>query len=132
MSLELARPPDAPASVGEPLQLQLSTTLTEELTPRPFAPLPLQLAIALPYLSPAVLPSQPFAAGGPAPKPVFYAVRVNREDQGVARLLVTADGRWLARRADLETWRLRLPNVAPVLYAGEAHYPLDAYSGLTI
>ncbi|HEX2827769.1 MAG TPA: fimbria/pilus outer membrane usher protein [Burkholderiales bacterium] len=127
MSLELARAPDPPAGVGEPVQLTLSLSLSalEDLPPRaPSEPLRLRLAVAPPTLK------------GPldfdALRPAFYAIRVNREDYGVARVLVTPDGRWLARGTDLAEWRLRLPPVPPVLFGGEPHYPLDAYSGITI
>jgi len=63
-------------------------------------------------------------------QPVFYAVRVNRQEFGVARLLRLADGRWLVRRADLEEWRLRIPAATPVLFRGEEHYLLDAFEGV--
>ena len=65
-------------------------------------------------------------------QPAFYAVRVNRQDMGVARLLRLRDGRWLARRSDLEEWRLRIPESRPVLFAGEEYYPLDTFQGLKL
>ena len=48
-----------------------------------------------------------------------------------AGLLRLPDGRWLARRVDLEEWRLRIPRLKPVLFGGEEYYPLDAFEGLT-
>jgi outer membrane usher protein len=81
-------------------------------------------------------------AQAPQPKPLamdiasaqpvllLYAVRVNGQDFGEARLLRLPDGRLLARRVDLEQWRLRIPAVKPMLFRGEEHYPLDAFGGI--
>ena len=61
---------------------------------------------------------------------LLYAVRVNGQDFGEPRLLRLPDGRLLARRVDLEEWRLRIPDVKPMLFRGEEHYPLDAFEGI--
>jgi outer membrane usher protein len=61
---------------------------------------------------------------------LLYAVRVNGQDFGEARLLRLPDGRLLARRVDLEEWRLRIPDVKPMLFRGEEHYLLDAFEGI--
>ena len=63
-------------------------------------------------------------------QPVLYAVRVNRQEYGVAPLLRSPEGRLLARRADLEEWRLRFPDVNATLARGEEHYPLDAFENV--
>jgi outer membrane usher protein len=133
LSVALERPPDPPAGLGEPMHLQLSTALTppEEIARTTSAPFALRLAVALPYIAPPVVATPP-VAGGKALRPVFYAVRINGQQHGVARLLVTPDGHWLARRADLQEWRLTIPAATPVLYAGEEHFPLDAYAGLSM
>ncbi|HYH42974.1 MAG TPA: fimbria/pilus outer membrane usher protein, partial [Burkholderiales bacterium] len=61
---------------------------------------------------------------------VFYSVRLNQQELGVARLLKLPDGRWFARRADLEEWRLRIPASPPLLFRNEEHYALDAFEGV--
>jgi outer membrane usher protein len=129
MSLQLARPPDAPPAAGEPSRLSLPAAPD---APLPYSePLPLRAARALPYVVPPGWSAAVVPDGAP-PRPVFYAMRVNGQAHGVARLLVTAGGRWLARRADLETWRLRVPAMTPVLFAGEEYFPLDAYAGMRV
>ena len=84
------------------------------------------------YTVAQALPQKPLATDIASEQPVLslYAVRVNQQDLGEARLLRLPDGRLLARRVDLEEWRLRLPGVNPVLFRGEEHYPLDAFEGI--
>ena len=62
-------------------------------------------------------------------QPVFFAIRVNGEDQGTVRLAQAGDGRLFARHADLVQWRLRPPSEAGVKAFGEDHVPLDAFKG---
>lgn len=136
LSYRLSAPPAEPAEPAEPLLLRLSLGLTafEDLPVRQSEPLPLRLALAVATRAPGT----PETARGPLAgldspplQPGFYAIRVNGQDHGVARLLRTRDGRWLARRADLEEWRLQIPTVNPVLFGGEEHYALDAFEGFT-
>ncbi len=74
--------------------------------------------------------SMPSAA---VPRPVFYALEVNGEPRGSVRLMRLPDGRFAARRADLEAWRLRLPDgVETIELRGEPHLPLDVFAGVRI
>ena len=134
LSPQIAHAVDTYTHSGEPLALALSYELGAGAgTPaRASEPLALRLAIVL-RARPGVLTPELDAhdvVDVATAQPVFYAIRVNRQDFGVARLLRLADGRWLARRADLEEWRLRIPEAKPVLFGGEEHYLLDAFEGV--
>ncbi len=61
---------------------------------------------------------------------VWLAVRINQQPAETT-LFVRHAGRLLARGVDLQRWRLRLPDAAPVYHRGEAYYPLDALRGLS-
>ncbi len=131
----LSRAPEVDPLPSDPVFLALSFELSapEDLPHHAREPLTLQLARALDTLFPGLpMPSlgRPAPTDRPQPQPVFYAIRINRQDVGVARLLRLPDGRWLARREDLEAWRLRIPAAAPVIYGGEEHFPLDAFEGV--
>ena len=135
LSRYIAHAVGAYTHAGEPLALRMSYDVEAPEAPRapaqPFGPVPLHLALAL-RVAPGSLPLEAALKrlGEPATaRPGFYQVRVNQQDFGVARLSRTSDGRWYARRADLEAWRLRLPAEEPVVFQGEDHYPLDAYTG---
>jgi outer membrane usher protein len=79
---------------------------------------------------PIVAASAPAPA---APRPVFYALEVNGEARGSVRLMRLPDGRFAARRADLQAWRLRVPDgVGPIDFRGEPHLPLDVFAGVRI
>lgn len=73
------------------------------------------------------------AAQSPAPEArtelVLYAVRVNRQDFGVIAVLRLEDGSLLARKSDVERWRLRLPEIPARVHAGEEYFPLHALQG---
>ena len=134
-SFELSAPPELALPPAEPLALKLSFALTE---PRdlPFEAaegisirLSLRLGDAISAVAQADRLLAPDLRGA---QPVFYAVRVNRQEVGVARLLRLRDGRWLARRSDLEEWRLRVPDSSPVLFGGEEYYPLDTFQGFAL
>lgn len=66
---------------------------------------------------------------GPA-RPVLFAIRVNGQELGSARLLQAADGRLFARVQDLEAWRIRVPRDRAALALGEPHVALAAIEGL--
>ncbi len=63
-------------------------------------------------------------------RPVLFAVRVNGQDLGSARLMQAADGRLFARVGDLEDWRVRVPRDRTALALGEPHVALAAIEGL--
>jgi len=63
---------------------------------------------------------------------VLYAVRVNRQDLGVIVILRLEDGSLYARRADLESWRLRLPDSPALVHAGEEYFLLNALPGYQV
>jgi len=62
--------------------------------------------------------------------PVWLDVEVNGQLLGIALLLRDADGHLWARREDLASWRLPVPNAEPFMDNGEAFYPLGALPGL--
>ena len=64
------------------------------------------------------------------PEAVWLAVSVNRQEPAVT-LLLRVNQRLLARRTDLERWRLTLPQIDPLLHNGEAYYVLDSLPGIT-
>ena len=138
LSLRLApaidRAVGAYTHVGEPVELRMSyeTGALPAPTREPVPPLPLQMAMVLREAPAAsALEDDLKRIAEPArAQPVFYEVRVNGQPFGVARLLRRPDGSWFARRADLEQWRLRLPEGEPLTYEQEEHYPLDAYAGI--
>jgi outer membrane usher protein len=86
---------------------------------------------------PQVAPLPPVAAQPPAAVAAlagetWLAVRLNRQGPLEDTLLNRrADGRLMVRRADLERWRMRLPDQAPVVNGEDAWYPLDALRGLS-
>jgi outer membrane usher protein len=85
---------------------------------------------------PSALPAPPATHSSPPPgvsaEEVWLAVGINEQKPAEAVLLLRRhDGRLLARRDDLERWRLRLPDAPPVTHAGEAFYPLDTLRGLS-
>lgn len=135
LSLHIAHAVGSYTHAGGPLGLRMSYEIERSKDPQapaqPFERVPLGLALRLRIVPEASSLEQALKQiGEPAPaRPGFYQVRVNRQDFGVARLLRTADGRWYARRADLEAWRLRLPADEPLVFQGEDHYPLEAYTG---
>ena len=63
---------------------------------------------------------------------VVYAIRINDQDFGDTILIQAPDGRLLAGRSNLDTWRLKPPAVAPILIMGESYYPLNAYEDILI
>ena len=63
---------------------------------------------------------------------VLYGVKVNRQDLGVALMLRLDDGSLYARKADLESWRLRLPDIPALVHAGEDYFPLNALQGYRV
>src|SRR5688500_2583690 len=96
---------------------------------------PLALKLSLQIASEVDLPTLADERKAPAvdvgaAQPAFVGIRVNRQEHGTARLLRLPDTRWLARRADIEAWRLRLPDAQPVLFAGEEHFALDVFEGI--
>lgn len=134
--LEVSQPAEFPYPPHAPLPLRLSLDLSAEADlPRVAGPsATLQLALLL-RESPAAeraRDDKPQAIDiGRGPQPAFYAVRLNRQELGVVALLRMPDGRWYARRTDLEAWRVRSPDAKPVLFGGEEHFPLDAFEGIT-
>ena len=63
---------------------------------------------------------------------LLLAVQINRQaSPDTALLLRAADGRLLVARTDLERWRLRVPDAAPVQRLDETFYPLDTLRGLS-
>src|SRR5687767_6659326 len=87
LALELAREVDVYAHAGEALPLTLSLALSEPIDPVPAAPLPLRLAILRSEPSAGALERKAPALDFGTAQPVFYAIRLNRQDHGVARLL---------------------------------------------
>ncbi len=73
----------------------------------------------------------PGAAVSPTMEEVLAEVRINRQGPEQALLLRQADGALFARAADLQRWRLRLPDASALAYRGEDFYPLAAFPGLT-
>ena len=62
----------------------------------------------------------------------FWSVLINGEEPAqIVLLLRRQDGRLLARREELERWRLRLPDAVTVSHGGELFYSLDAMRGLS-
>jgi outer membrane usher protein len=66
-----------------------------------------------------------------AETPVWFDVEINAQHVGTALLLRDSKGRMSVAREDLERWRLRVPQVQPLLDQGAAFYPLSAFPGLT-
>lgn len=63
---------------------------------------------------------------------MWLAVKINTEDSARnALILKRADGRLLVSKADLDLWRLRLPETAATVYEGEDYYPMDTLRGLS-
>jgi outer membrane usher protein len=62
---------------------------------------------------------------------VWLEVEINRQPPGTALLMRDSKGRMWVNRDDLQRWRLRAPNVRPLLDKSAAFYPLDAFPGLT-
>lgn len=82
------------------------------------------LALNLPLASLAQTPS---GEAPPEAQWVLYSVRVNRQEAGEARFLRLPGGGLLARIADLQEWRVRLPAIAPTRYSGEEFLLLDQF-----
>src|SRR5258707_761204 len=61
---------------------------------------------------------------------LWLAVSVNRQDPGVTLMLRRADGSLLAKGADFERWRFKLPEVAAFWHRGEPYYALDTLPGI--
>ena len=98
--------------------------------PAPSAPAPPPEPATAPATAPAPAPAVATPARAAA---VLFEVEINREPVGSTRLAKLPDGRLAARGADLLAWRLRIPEgVSPVLFAGEPHVPLEAFSGVKI
>ncbi|MEY5098628.1 MAG: hypothetical protein RJA36_1347 [Pseudomonadota bacterium] len=70
------------------------------------------------------------AAQGTAPQELLLQVDVNRQglDETVL-LLRDASGQLLLAAEDLQRWRLRLPDAAPLSHQGQDYYPLKALAG---
>ena len=135
LTIAIAHAVDSYTHSGEPLPLRLTLDLAapSESPSRAGKPLPLRLAVLLRAL--------PSTIGSPeadlarltdveSAQPVFFSVRVNQQELGVARLLRLRDGRWFARRVDLEEWRLRIPPSTPILFRSEEYFALDAFEGV--
>jgi outer membrane usher protein len=62
----------------------------------------------------------------------LLAVHVNGQDlHEVGLFLISQDGTLLAREANLQRWRIRLPHRSLLSHAGEAYYPLEAEDGIS-
>lgn len=61
---------------------------------------------------------------------LLLSIRINAEDHGTVFIL-RQNGRLLVSGNDLQRWRIRLPNIAPITHNDEAFYPLDALRGLS-
>lgn len=78
-------------------------------------------------------------APGPAPaeratgmQELLLQLDINQQDLGeTALFLKDAGGRVFAAAADLQRWRLRLPDVASTQYRDETFYPLKEIAGLS-
>lgn len=131
LALEISRAVEAYTHNGPPLALAASHALTEAAPPPYDRRPPLRLALAGAIARPPEADMRRMLEFGDA-QPVFYAVRLNGEEVGIARLLRLPDGRLLVRRADLESWRLQVPVTPPIVFRNEEHYPLDAYRLLAL
>jgi outer membrane usher protein len=80
---------------------------------------------------PAVAAPASSPAQHPADEEMWLALRVNGQGPEETVLVRRRDGRLMMRGEDLEHWRLRLPNAAPLREDGESWYPLDTLPGLT-
>jgi outer membrane usher protein len=89
----------------------------------------LVLAIPHPRRAPAKPAPQP-APAAPAEGEVWLEVQVNEQRLPTA-LFLRREGRLFARRADVQRWRLRPPDISPLRHEGEDYYPLDALRGAT-
>ena len=102
------------------------------------APVPVTASTRMPASGPAPAPQ---SVSGPAParsaagaqvEEMLLQVDVNKQNLNDSVLVLrTPDGRFLVSAEDLDHWRLRKPEVAPIEHAGAAYYPLDALPGTT-
>lgn len=123
-------PPVAPAVEPVPAA-PLPAPAGEIAQPGPAAPAPDAAKELQPAATVVAVPetAKP-AAEAVAAEEVWLAVRLNRQPAETT-LFVRRAGRLLVRDEDLQRWRLRLPDVAPVAHGDAAFYPLDALRGLS-
>ncbi|MBI5861364.1 MAG: fimbrial biogenesis outer membrane usher protein [Rhodocyclales bacterium] len=83
----------------------------------------------IPLDRPAVID---FATAGPSEyKEVWLAIRINGSDvTAPARLARLGDGHLAATAGDFARWRIRLPEIQPIVVKGNDYFPLDAVAGL--
>ena len=91
-------------------------------------PTPASAPAAARAAAPAGAPAPAAASGGDAD--MWLAAQINGQGDAGTVLVLRRAGRWLVRGADLQTWRLRLPAVAPERPDGAPWYGLDSLPGL--
>jgi len=113
----IRRESDAPA---EPVRVSAPAPVSATAS----APAPAAAPLSVSERAPASR-----AAGGKVEE-MLLQVDVNQQNLGDSVLVLrTADGRLLVSGADLDRWRLRKPDLAPLEHGGDAYYPLDAMPG---
>src|SRR5260221_7606737 len=93
-------------------------------------------SVATPAVAKTVTPGIPVKPATEAPPvvttpvkanaPVWLDVEINGQRLGIALLLRDADRHLWARRDQLASWRLPVPNTEPFIDSGEDFYPLAA------
>lgn len=87
---------------------------------------------AKPLANPASTPVLSPTAENVIDEEIWLAVQINRQESEEPVLLLRhKDGHLLVRGEDLQRWRLRLPDIAPLSHHGNTYYPLDAMTGIT-
>ncbi len=61
---------------------------------------------------------------------MWLSFQWNRQGPADTVLVLRRAGRLMVRAEDLQRWRLRLPDVAPLAHGGDDWFPLDALAGL--
>jgi outer membrane usher protein len=85
--------------------------------------------------TPAPAPPPPATPAAPATRDTltetWLEVHVNGTPQDTVLALQDADGKVLLRPADLERWRIRVPDVAGITHGTDDYLPLAAIAGVT-